>query len=651
MKLVLAKIQKFKSIDDSTDVKIDERITALVGQNESGKTAFLQALHKARSSETGIGYDVTEDYPRKDLLDYEPEHTSNPTTVVTLTYKLDHSEIQEINNDLDFELLEDLSFSLNYQYNNQRTVSIDIPEKPYLDFLVSNLEVSSEVRSKLIKESTVKQLIKELGRCDLNEVGQRELEKLTSQFSIAPNWSNLLAQYIFSTHITDRVPKFLYFDDYRIIPGKAHLPSIKQRQQSQTLTDEDRAILRLLDVTRIELDTILEPGGYEREKARLEATSNKITNKVFRFWQQNKDLRVEFDVAEDPNDNPPFDSGKNFYIRVYNPRHGVTVPFDQRSKGFIWFFSFIAWFDSLQREVGSDKKLVLLLDEPGLSLHALAQADLLNYIEHLSEEHQILYSTHSPFMVEGKSLHRVRTVEDREDKGTVVSSDVSGSTPNTLFPLQAALGYSIAQNLFISKQNLLVEGIADLAYLQTFSVILDAQNRTSISQKITITPVGGLTNISAFVSLFRANELDIVVLHDFEGTDDQKLTHLIREKLLQPGKVLNYAKFREPGGTSIPTDVEDLLSPGLYLRYFNKTFERELNPNKIHAKDLCEKKRIVQRINSYLDSNNIKLRPSGGFNHYRVANAFASNPPKNVDKKVLDRFEQLFKTINDIFSN
>jgi predicted ATP-dependent endonuclease of OLD family len=503
MKLISAKIQNFKSIDNSTEVKIDEKITALVGQNESGKTAFLQSLHKARSSETGIGYDVTEDYPRKDLLDYEIEHERTPATVAILSYQLEANEIQEINEGLGFNVLDGLTFNVNHKYNNKTTIEISIPEKPYIDFIASNLEVPLEIRSDLGTEVTVKTLIERLQKYDLNESGQRELENLSSQFKINSSWSNLLAEHVFQKYISSRIPQFLYFDDYRIIPGKAHLPSIKQRKHSNTLTDEDRAVLRLLDVARIELDTILQPGGYEREKARLEATSNKITSKVFKFWQQNKDLRVEFGVAEDPHDNPPFNSGKNFYIRVYNPRHGVTVPFDQRSKGFIWFFSFIAWFDSLQREVGSDKKLILLLDEPGLSLHALAQADLLNYIEHLSKEHQILYTTRSPFMVEGKCLYRVRTVEDREDKGTVVSSDVSGSTPNTLFPLQAALGYSIAQNLFISKQNLLVEGIADLAYLQTFSAILEAQNRTSLSHKIIITPVGGLTNVSAFVSLFR----------------------------------------------------------------------------------------------------------------------------------------------------
>ena len=75
--------------------------------------------------------------------------------------------------------------------------------------------------------------------------------------------------------------------------------------------------------------------GYENSKAKLEAIGLTITHQVFEYWTQNKELAVEFDIKTDPTDTPPFNNGKNLYIRVKNLRHGVTVPFDQRSKGFI----------------------------------------------------------------------------------------------------------------------------------------------------------------------------------------------------------------------------------------------------------------------------------------------------------------------------
>jgi len=185
----------------------------------------------------------------------------------------------------------------------------------------------------------------------------------------------------------------------------------------------------------------------------------------------------------------PYNVGDNLYIRIKNRRHGVTVPFDQRSKGFIWFFSFLVWFDAVQSRAATDDALILLLDEPGLNLHALAQADFLAYIRELSEQHQIIYTTHSPFMVDSARLEDVRVVEDRLKEGTKVTGDLAGSSEESVFPLQAALGYSIAQNLFITKKNILIEGPADLILLQHMGALLEASGKQGLGDAILV-PVG-----------------------------------------------------------------------------------------------------------------------------------------------------------------
>jgi len=95
--------------------------------------------------------------------------------------------------------------------------------------------------------------------------------------------------------------------------------------------------------------------------------------------------------------------------------------------------------------------MILLLDEPGLSLHALAQQDFLRYIDELAKKHQIIFTTHSPFMCTVIRLHQVRMVEDKPREGTKISSNLSGSDPKTLFPLQAALGYTIAQTCYLES--------------------------------------------------------------------------------------------------------------------------------------------------------------------------------------------------------
>jgi hypothetical protein len=101
----------------------------------------------------------------------------------------------------------------------------------------------------------------------------------------------------------------------------------------------------------VALNELRQASGYESIKARLEGFSNEITDQVFKFWTQNLELDVEFDIKHDPNDRPPYNSGHNLYIRIRNRRHRVTVPFSPRSKGCIRFFSFLVWLKSVRESL------------------------------------------------------------------------------------------------------------------------------------------------------------------------------------------------------------------------------------------------------------------------------------------------------------
>lgn len=304
-----------------------------------------------------------------------------------------------------------------------------------------------------------------------------------------------------------------------------NLADLAQRAEAakndpKQLTAAHRSVLALLRMADISMEDLVSPGSYEELKAKIEGVSISLTDQVMEFWKQNEDLEVEVDLKADPTDAVPFNNGVNLYLRIKNRRHrGVSTPFDQRSRGFIWFFSFLVWFDSVQHQLdpsgkSAGKKLILLLDEPGLALHALAQADFLRYIDRLAQDHQVLYTTHSPFMIHSDRLHQVRLVEDQLKVGTVISSNLNGSDPRTIFPLQAALGWTIAQNLFISERNLLVEGPSELIYLQVASSLFDAKGTPGLRADLTIVPTGGLDNVATFVSLLGASGLKLAVLHD-----------------------------------------------------------------------------------------------------------------------------------------
>ncbi|VVE83010.1 AAA family ATPase [Pandoraea sputorum] len=648
--LIKAQAWKYKSIEDSTPVDVSAQVTVLVGKNESGKTAFLEALHKAMPLDA-VKFDYIADYPRKDLVRYRPQHEAkNFHRVVELTFRIEKDLADKINKEVfgGAEIVAPgMTFSRDTTIGNTSTVSLHIDESAALKALqkpLGDLEHKDEVFAGAASLADILTKIEALGL-----PADSKLAAFAAQWrarAIKPEGWRLINGYVWQTYLSPALPKFLYFDDYKLLEGKINLPTLQQRATANQLTDADETAQGLLQLAGTSLQELMSEEGYESAKAKLEAIGLSITQKIFEFWRQNQDLDVEFDLKTDAKDTPPFNGGVNLYIRIKNRRHGVTVPFDQRSKGFIWFFSFLVWFDAVQSRADTDDALVLLLDEPGLNLHALAQADFLAYIRDLSQYHQIIYTTHSPFMVDSSRLEDVRVVEDRVKEGTKVTGELAGSSDESLFPLQAALGYSVAQNLFIAKKNVLVEGPADLILLQHLAAILEAEGKPALGDSILV-PVGGLDKLATFVALLGSNKLKLAVLHDRASTPHQKLEDLIRQKLIERKRVLDYSMFIEPQPTE--ADVEDLLPADIYIAAFNVAYGKELAGVSLMMAELGNHPRIVERINLWLKAKGISLLRDGGFNHYRVAQAVlpmltAASIP--VEGKT--RFEQLFTRISDV---
>ncbi|WP_426101279.1 AAA family ATPase [Pseudomonas sp. PSPC3-3] len=667
MILISAQVGPFRSINTIQNVEIDQDVTVLVGMNEAGKTVFLKALHKSQDALGKEKFNPTDDYPRKDYTSYMKRHAENPEAATRLTYKLKKEEVDQINKQLKTDIQPDFTFSVSHSYDNKKTIELNVDEAPVVQALALTVGLSSDAAAKIKKCKTLRQALSELKEIDANEADSTFLTVLEARAS-ATEWESVV-QYETWNFLSSRLPKFLYFSDYDLLPGKLNLKDLASRvanakadpsNANKQIQSKHQAVLALLRMADVDMDDFSGSTGYEELKAKVEAVSISLTDQVLEFWKQNEDLEVEVDIRSDANDEAPFNDGPNLYLRIKNRRHrGVTTPFDQRSRGFIWFFSFLVWFDSVQQQVdpsGAPKhsQLVLLLDEPGLALHALAQADFLRYIDNLAKDHQVIYTTHSPFMVNSNRLHQVRVVEDKSPGGTIVSDNLSGSDARTIFPLQAALGWSVAQNLFIASKNLLVEGPSELAYLLTASALLEACGEESLSSDVTIVPVGGLSNVATFVSLLGANGLEVAVLHDFSGKPEQKLDGLIQQKLLAKKSVFNVSQFRDAskfGQNTVPSDIEDLLPIGLYLEYFNKAYIKELKGVPVLESELPESDRIVHRIERALEAREIKVRPSGGFNHYAVAAAFSTAPPETLDEATRLRFGALFKSINDVLTS
>lgn len=363
---------------------------------------------------------------------------------------------------------------------------------------------------------------------------------------------------------------------------------------------------------------------------------------------------MTFDVRPAMHGDPEgLREGINIWGGVFDTRHQVTTELGSRSRGFIWFFSFLAWYSDVKRR---GEPVILLLDEPGLTLHAKAQYDLLRYFEtELKGNHQLLYTTHSPFMVDPLHFDRVRIVQDKsidvedkipaEESGTKVLSDIFAASDDSLFPLQGALGYELHQTLFIGPYSLVVEGVTDLFYLQTMSALLEEDGLTSLDPRWTITPVGGSTKVPTFVALLGAQKnLTVATLIDIQASDQQRIEALYKEKLLKKANVLTFADFT----SSAEADIEDMFTQDFYIYLVNAEFAAQLSTPIDTAQLASKYPRILVRIEEYLKLHPLK---SGQFSHYRPARYFTENIKLlagKISTETKQRFNDAFAALNKL---
>ena len=422
------------------------------------------------------------------------------------------------------------------------------------------------------------------------------------------------------------LPKFFRFTEYSTLPGRIDFKKLVSGQEAGPGRSGLQAARALLQLAGTELDQ-LQNDDYELRRGELDAVQIDLTKQVFEYWKQNPDLRVAIDVDKETVQQPNGTTAvaRFLEIRLSDGRTGYSNNFSQRSSGFQWFFSFLAAFSEFDRQDAP----IVLLDEPALALHGRAQEDFLRFInERLAPESPVLYTTHSPFMVEVGRLERVRIVEDSGPPiGATATTEVMVADADSLFPLQAALGYDIAQSLFIGPNNLVVEGTSDFVYLTIMSQLCAGTGRSQLDDRWRVLPAGGATNIATFVSLIGPH-LDITVLADAGTRGMQRVTGMVDQGLLAGNRLI----LASVAAASNNADIEDLFAEGDYLELFNKTFSMSLE-----VSDLPQGDRIVKRLETKHDK----------FVHGEVAETLLRNySDSTFTDTTLDRFAALIDALN-----
>jgi energy-coupling factor transporter ATP-binding protein EcfA2 len=641
MRLRAAQIKHFKLIQDGGRFRVDD-LTCLVGKNESGKTAVLKALHRLNPDDPDeADFDVETEYPRHQLFDYKARHATDPEQVVTSWWSLSEAEAQWITSRFGESALVDREVVVERGYENINQLTANIDEAAAIRHLVdtSGLDGVDVVNLRTVPDtSALVTKVKALAPSSQRDAFVEQLRSLVDD--------NTVGEAVHS-YLSTQLPTFVYYANYYTLPGQMSLDHFIEVEERQELKWPEKIFKALLSLVGSSAQEISEKNTYEALKADLEAIGLRLSHEIFEYWSQNSDLSVDFNFDRArPGDPAPYDRGYVFRTRIRNHRHGVSVSFDERSTGFVWFFSFLVWFSQMQREHGEN--LVLLLDEPGLSLHGTAQSDLLRYIkEKLAPKHQVIYSTHSPFMVDTGDMRSVRTVEDvmsgNTALGTNVGDEVLSTDGETLFPLRAALGYDVTQTMFVGENCLLVDAPSDLLYLQWASEELRTRGRTGLDPRWVVTPCGGIRKVGSFLSLFGAHHLHVAVLTNLAAGERASVRSIREKRMLRDGQVLTADMFLDGQHEA---DIEDLLGRGLYKALVSATFALPHGQRLERISGPEAPARVVQEVEDHF-----KLLPSDApqFNRFSPAPYLLqhhSDFAGHVDlDSALDRFERIFTTL------
>ena len=637
MKLVKVQVRYFRNILDSTEVEVQDDVTCLVGKNESGKTAFLEALRRLHPAQGKPSFITGQHYPAW----LEKKHRMqgqdlDKVKAVTAWFTLEQGDKDELASRLGEGVFKSDEITVSRTYGGTKYYDYEADEARAVSSLVNQAGLpksSASVLGNPVSFSSLLAKVAELQASDDEQVkaSGEKLNTEISSFTDNDGFSKLVL-----AELGRLVPKFFYFADYSKLPGIVKIRELLEADDDD-LDDGKRTAKALLMQAGAEDDYLLNP-EYEPRKRELENVANAITEDVLKYWTTNQQLRVEIDISKETVNvqNGQQAVLDELHIRMRDDRHMLSLPFEERSSGFQWFFSFLSAFSEYDY---NNDPVVILLDEPGVGLHARAQADFLRFIdERLAKRCQVIYTTHSPFMIQPGKLERARVVEDRgRDDGAVISADVLTTDPDTLFPLQGALGYDLAQHLFIGPDNLVVEGTSDLIYLSVLSSHLIEIGKEGLDERWTLTPVGGADLVPTFVALLGRKKLDFTVFVDSRKEGHQKLQSLADQGFLAKSRIITVGQVlgRKLG------DIEDLFTPEDYLKLYNKAFGKKLKPS-----DLTGTDPLVRRI--------ARKEKLNRFDHGKPADIFLRHRDdmlSALSDDTLANFGALFSQINATLSD
>ena len=596
MRLRKFRVQAFRCIHDSGDIVVGD-LAAFVGRNESGKTTILQALTML---------DKDEVISELDLCDEMTEHLKSEIRIVEGDFELNQDETEIVKEKFPGLQLKKLKIfrtnknpEIQYDFGD---IKIDQKEDENLEYWqnitkqLSNFVesipnyISKKLDTDFFTGNTPKD--KKIIQAELDEFDNTLQAIATEEQQVISEWEETYTNIIknvekilidnteseaLKNFIMDNLhPRFVYFSDYKKILGNINLTEYIKESESGSAAgieyiegfDRAETVRNLLYLAELEIEKLEELKNSPSKLIKfLNTASRNLTQRLNPSWK-GEAINVELRL------NP----GNILSVVISDVHKDGTITntglLNRRAEGFKWTFSFIVNF-AAETQRSELKEAILLLDEPARNLHPTQQTGISDLLKNLAGSNQVLYATHSPFMIFDYTPGNLLVVElDRKTHLSKIFYEYWKADDATLTPILYGLSKGLVDSITDrevgnnSRPLIIVETMSDTMYLNAFDKFLQDPNISM--NPLNVVPAYAKNSVLP-LSIFHHNHgYNTFVLLDNDYESKQIAEQLKNNKFSETQII-----FFESDGNLLQS-MEDYMVTEDYLYAVNQTYEIKL---------------------------------------------------------------------------
>lgn len=598
MELLKFKVTNFKTIEETDWITTNE-ITCLVGENESGKTNVLTALLKLNPADNDTKIDLLSDYPRQKYT--EEREIASTKKFIEAIFRFDDPFEIACKNEIEGD---------SENKNEEETITIE--------YVRIQRFYSGEYKIYGIKK-------------------EKEIDEQDKHIEVIDDKEKIL----------EIIPKFVYYASYANLNSELYLPNIinnlgRYNDLPEKEKNKAKTLKVLFDYVKLSPDEILnlgkesinfktvtdienETNNKRKREIMLSSASARFTRDFKEWWKQGNYI---FKFSAD---------GNYFRIWVSDDVRPEEIELENRSSGLQWFFSFFLVF--ITEDGGNNYNSIILLDEPGHTLHPMAQRDLSNFFNSLAKNNQLLYTTHSPFLVDSMNIINTKVVYS-DDRGITNVSDnlmiKKKAAQKSIYPVNSAIGITISDTMLIGTKPIIVEGISDQIYLTYIKRKLMQNKKITLDTELVFMPVGGTKNIKPVVSIITGKDEELpVVLIDCDESGNQKKISLSNSLYKDSSeKLISVEDYLIKKCDN--SEIEDIMDSEEVESAFNREYHAEELDFEYNSKS---KDSIVVQMEKFAAENDIVLEDGW---KVKVARRYVQKF-RNEDDSLVEKWKFLFE--------